>query len=59
MEFYLAFFRHFLGEELDHLGINDLQELENQLDTSLKRVRSTQVFKKFVFNCENIVVNAF
>ncbi|KAK9934992.1 hypothetical protein M0R45_022110 [Rubus argutus] len=34
--------RHFLGEELDHLGINDLQELENQLGTSLKRVRSRQ-----------------
>ncbi|XP_007032868.2 PREDICTED: truncated transcription factor CAULIFLOWER D isoform X4 [Theobroma cacao] len=32
--------RHFLGEELDPLSLRDLQLLEQQIDTSLKRIRT-------------------
>ncbi|CAK9324932.1 unnamed protein product [Citrullus colocynthis] len=32
--------RHYLGEELDPLNLRELQSLEQQLDTSLKRIRS-------------------
>ncbi|VFQ85455.1 unnamed protein product [Cuscuta campestris] len=34
--------RHLLGEDLVHLGIEDLEQLENQLDSSLRRIRSTR-----------------
>ncbi|CAN6549301.1 unnamed protein product [Malus baccata var. baccata] len=34
--------RHFLGEDLVHLGMTELQQLENQLDMSLKKIRSTK-----------------
>ncbi|XP_078178161.1 MADS-box transcription factor 14-like [Carex rostrata] len=32
--------RHLLGEQLDGLGLKEVQQLENQLDNSLKHVRS-------------------
>ncbi|KAL0546305.1 hypothetical protein IC582_016212 [Cucumis melo] len=32
--------RHYLGEDLDPLNLRELQSLEQQLDTSLKRIRS-------------------
>nr|CAX65664.1 GSQUA6 protein [Gerbera hybrid cultivar] len=31
--------RHFMGEEVDSLSLKELQNLEQQLDTSLKRIR--------------------
>ncbi|KAI4357993.1 hypothetical protein L6164_001904 [Bauhinia variegata] len=31
--------RNLLAEELEHLGINDLERLEHQLDSSLKKIR--------------------
>nr|AJW29033.1 CBM1-like MADS-box protein [Pyrus pyrifolia]BAM71401.1 transcription factor [Pyrus pyrifolia] len=34
--------RHILGEDLVHLGMKELQQLENQLDMSLKKIRSTK-----------------
>ncbi|XP_048441158.1 MADS-box protein CMB1-like isoform X2 [Pyrus x bretschneideri] len=34
--------RHLLGEDLVHLGMKELQQLENQLDMSLKKIRSTK-----------------
>lgn len=34
--------RKFLGEDLRGLGIEDLQQLENQLDLSLKEIKSTK-----------------
>uniref|UniRef100_A0A5B7BQS5 Putative agamous-like protein 3 n=1 Tax=Davidia involucrata TaxID=16924 RepID=A0A5B7BQS5_DAVIN len=34
--------RHFLGEDLGQLGTNELDQLERQLDTSLKQIRSTK-----------------
>nr|GMD81683.1 MADS-box protein CMB1-like [Ipomoea batatas]GME15922.1 MADS-box protein CMB1-like [Ipomoea batatas] len=34
--------RHLLGEDLVQLGIKDLEQLENQVDTSLKSIRSTR-----------------
>ncbi|KAL5553586.1 hypothetical protein UlMin_040987 [Ulmus minor] len=32
--------RHYLGEDLDSLGLKDLQSLEQQLDTAIKQIRS-------------------
>ncbi|WJX62861.1 Developmental protein SEPALLATA [Trifolium repens] len=34
--------RNILGEELEHLDINDLEQLERQLDSSLKTIRSNK-----------------
>nr|ASM90855.1 AP1 [Lonicera macranthoides] len=33
-------YRHYIGEDLDSLSLKDLQNLEQQLDTALKRIRS-------------------
>jgi hypothetical protein len=32
-----------LGEDLDSLGIKELESLEKQLDSSLKHIRTTRV----------------
>ncbi|KAG7036769.1 Agamous-like MADS-box protein AGL8-like protein [Cucurbita argyrosperma subsp. argyrosperma] len=32
--------RHYLGEELEPLNLRELQSLEQQLDSSLKRIRA-------------------
>lgn len=37
--------RHLLGEQLDSLTIKELQQLEQQLDSSLKHIRSRKVNK--------------
>ncbi|KAF7827948.1 MADS-box protein CMB1-like isoform X1 [Senna tora] len=34
--------RNLLGEELEHLGIKELEQLERQLDSSLKQIRSNK-----------------
>ncbi|KAF8100866.1 hypothetical protein N665_0214s0027 [Sinapis alba] len=34
--------RHLLGEEIAGMGVNELEELERQVDTSLKQIRSTK-----------------
>ncbi|OIW02201.1 hypothetical protein TanjilG_21854 [Lupinus angustifolius] len=34
--------RNFLGEELEHLDIKELEQLERQLDSSLKQIRSNK-----------------
>jgi hypothetical protein len=45
-------FRNILGEELEHLDINDLEQLERQLDSSLKTIRSNKVCKNYLaFEC--------
>ncbi|XP_074590005.1 protein VERNALIZATION 1-like [Curcuma longa] len=36
---YSTDYRHLMGEQLDSLDLKDLQELENQLDNSLKQIR--------------------
>lgn len=41
--------RNLLGEDLDSLGIKELESLEKQLDSSLKHVRTTRVM--IVFGC--------
>ena len=41
--YYYYWFRHYLGEDLDPLNLRELQSLEQQLDTSLKRIRSRKV----------------
>jgi len=40
----LQYFRNLLGEDLGPLSSKDLEQLERQLDSSLKQVRSTKVF---------------
>lgn len=35
--------RHFMGEDLDSLNIKELQNLEHQIDSALKHVRSRKV----------------
>jgi len=37
--------RNILGEELEQLDINELEEIEHQLDSSLKTIRSNKVCK--------------
>ncbi|KDO70299.1 hypothetical protein CISIN_1g036682mg, partial [Citrus sinensis] len=32
--------RHYLGEDLESLSLKDIQQLEQQLDTALKHIRS-------------------
>lgn len=39
----LQCFRNLLGEDLGPLSSKDLEQLERQLDSSLKHVRSTKV----------------
>ncbi|RVW42165.1 hypothetical protein CK203_094617 [Vitis vinifera] len=34
---------NFLGEDLGHLGTKELEQLEHQLDKSLKQIRSTKI----------------
>jgi hypothetical protein len=38
--------RNLLGEDLDSLGIKELESLEKQLDSSLKHIRSTRVMHR-------------
>lgn len=40
------FFRNYMGEDLDSLNLKELQNLEHQLDSALKHIRSRKV--KFV-----------
>lgn len=35
--------RHLTGEQLDKLTLKELQQLEQQLDTALKKIRSRKV----------------
>jgi hypothetical protein len=35
--------RNFVGNDLDPLSVKELQSLEQQLDTSLKRIRTRKV----------------
>lgn len=43
--------RNLLGEDLGPLNSKDLEQLERQLDSSLKQVRSTKVINNvFMFN---------
>lgn len=37
------FSRHFTGEDLDSLSLRELQNLELQLETALKRIRTRKV----------------
>ncbi|CAA7049939.1 unnamed protein product [Microthlaspi erraticum] len=46
--------RHLKGEELDALSIRELQGLEMQLDTSLKRTRSRKVDQREDFEPQNL-----
>lgn len=35
-------FRHLLGEEIAGMGVDEIEQLERQVDTSLKQIRSTK-----------------
>ncbi|RRT50961.1 hypothetical protein B296_00019564 [Ensete ventricosum] len=37
---YYNYFRYLMGEQLDSLNLKELQQLENQLENSLKLIRS-------------------
>lgn len=41
--FFFFFFRNLLGEDLGPLSSRELEQLERQLDASLKQIRSTRV----------------
>lgn len=44
--------RNILGEELEQLDINELEQIERQVDSSLKTIRSNKVCKNyFAFEC--------
>lgn len=43
MQWQLLCFRNFMGEDLDGLGLKELQSLEQQLDSALKQIRSRKV----------------
>ncbi|WRX19195.1 Transcription factor [Theobroma cacao] len=49
--------RNLLGEDLGPLNTKELEQLENQLETSLKQIRSTKVKKKKVSSYD--IDNAF
>lgn len=36
-------YRNLLGEDLGSLGVKELEQLEKQLDSSLRHIRSTRV----------------
>ncbi|RZR88784.1 hypothetical protein BHM03_00016435 [Ensete ventricosum] len=40
---YYNYFRYLMGEQLDSLNLKELQQLENQLENSLKLIRSRKV----------------
>ena len=46
---YIYIFRHFVGEDLDPLSLRELQNLEQQLDTALKRIRTRKVGMNLFF----------
>lgn len=39
--------RNILGEELEQLDINELEQIERQVDSSLKTIRSNKVCKNY------------
>jgi hypothetical protein len=45
--------RHLMGEELETLNPKELQQLEQQLESSLKHIRSRKVVK---FSAESILL---
>jgi hypothetical protein len=49
-----------LGEDLDSLGIKELESLEKQLDSSLKHIRTTRVLKcfKMVFQFKEFLLGS-
>ena len=40
---FIGNYRNLLGEDLESLGIKELEQLEKQLDSSLRHIRSTRV----------------
>nr|GMD28629.1 MADS-box transcription factor MADS-MC [Ipomoea batatas] len=43
--------KHYMGEDLDSMSQKDLQNLEQQLDSSLRLIRSRRVFSKRSLKC--------
>lgn len=40
--------RHYMGQDLDPLSLRELQSLEQQIDTSIKRIRSRKVRQSYI-----------
>lgn len=55
MNFFFFFVRHLMGEQLESLPLKELQQLEQQLDNSLRRIRS----RKVVYSSKLIVYILF
>lgn len=52
--------RHYMGEDLDSLSLKELQNLEQQLDTALKHIRSKKVCPNTFWNKTiNCALNSF
>jgi len=43
---FIGNYRNLLGEDLGSLGIKELEQLEKQLDSSLRHIRSTRVIHR-------------
>lgn len=51
--------RHLLGEELTEMGVNELEQLEHQVDASLRQIRSTKVYEIDNFLFDYLVPRTF
>ncbi|XP_016561268.2 truncated transcription factor CAULIFLOWER D isoform X4 [Capsicum annuum] len=47
--------RHYMGQDLDPLSLRELQSLELQIDTSLKRIRSRKKKEKALHEQNNLI----
>lgn len=51
-------FRHYVGEDLEQLNLRELQNVEQQLETALKRIRTKKVTKiniAFWYVCRQLI----
>lgn len=47
-------YRNFVGHDLDPLSVKELQSLEQQLDMSLKRIRTRKVKNAYSIHLQEI-----
>jgi hypothetical protein len=51
--------RNFVGNDLDPLSVKELQSLEQQLDTSLKRIRTRKVKNAYNIWNQRIIISTY
>lgn len=54
--FLIDLYRHFVGEDLDSLSLKELQNLEQQLDSALKHIRTRKVKSFLLINVIGVLV---